>query len=100
MRGTAVLCGLAGLALCNAETITDAACEASFETVTAAAAVKDLNPGWNLGNTLDAIPDETSWGNSAQEATFDDIKASGFKSIRIPGARLSTPLLMRIVCSF
>ncbi|KFX98991.1 hypothetical protein V490_02012 [Pseudogymnoascus sp. VKM F-3557] len=84
MRGTAVLCGLAGLALCNAETITDAACEASFETVTAAAAVKDLNPGWNLGNTLDAIPDETSWGNSAQEATFDDIKASGFKSIRIP----------------
>lgn len=86
MRGTAILCGLAGLVLCNAKTITDCACEASFEIVTAAAAVKDLNPGWNLGNTLDAIPDETSWGNSAQEATFDSIKASGFKSIRIPGA--------------
>lgn len=32
-----------------------------------AAAPKDtvaaMQPSWNLGNTLDAIPDETSWGN-------------------------------------
>jgi endoglucanase len=25
-------------------------------------AVAAMQPGWNLGNTLDAIPDETSWG--------------------------------------
>ena len=23
-----------------------------------------MPPSWNLGNTLDAIPDETSWGDS------------------------------------
>ncbi|GGO53707.1 hypothetical protein GCM10012286_61730 [Streptomyces lasiicapitis] len=26
-------------------------------------AVAAMQPSWNLGNTLDAIPDETSWGN-------------------------------------
>ena len=24
---------------------------------------KEMSPGWNLGNTLEAFPDETSWGN-------------------------------------
>ncbi|KAG8919162.1 hypothetical protein FRC02_001853 [Tulasnella sp. 418] len=46
---------------------------------------KTISPGWNLGNTLDAIPTEGSWGNSGLTAqTFDDIKAAGFKSVRIP----------------
>ena len=44
-----------------------------------------MNPGWNLGNSLDAIPNEDSWNNGPVTAqTFDDIKAAGFKSIRIP----------------
>ncbi|WP_327426892.1 hypothetical protein [Streptomyces sp. NBC_01236] len=28
----------------------------------AMAAVAAMQPGWNLGNSLDASPDETSWG--------------------------------------
>lgn len=41
--------------------------------------------GWNLGNTLDALPNETSWGMPL--TTKDMIKAvhsAGFKTIRIP----------------
>jgi len=48
-------------------------------------AVAAMQPGWNLGNTLDAIPDETSWGNPlVTKALFDTLLAQGFHSIRIP----------------
>lgn len=48
-------------------------------------AVEDMDPGWNLGNALDAIPDETSWGNpKTEEYVFEDIKKMGFRSVRIP----------------
>ncbi|MDX2541494.1 cellulase family glycosylhydrolase [Streptomyces sp. WI04-05B] len=47
--------------------------------------VAAMQPSWNLGNTLDAIPDETSWGNPpADKALFDTIRAQGFRSVRIP----------------
>ncbi|GHK02408.1 endoglucanase [Streptomyces sp. Y2F8-2] len=47
--------------------------------------VAAMQPSWNLGNTLDAIPDETSWGNPpATKALFDTIKSQGFRSVRIP----------------
>ena len=63
------------------------------------ATVAAMQPGWNLGNTLDAIPDETSWGNPpVTKALFDTIKAQGFNSVRIPvtwsnhqGAAPATP---------
>ena len=50
------------------------------------AAVAAMQPGWNLGNSLDATgADETSWGNPrVTQALLDNIKAQGFKSIRIP----------------
>ncbi|MET8213972.1 cellulase family glycosylhydrolase, partial [Streptomyces sp. NPDC005373] len=48
-------------------------------------AVAAMQPSWNLGNSLDAIPDETSWGNPpASKALFDSIRAQGFRSVRIP----------------
>ena len=47
--------------------------------------VDAMQPGINLGNTLDAIPDETSWGNPpATQALFQKYKAAGYKSVRIP----------------
>src|SRR5687767_12258600 len=48
--------------------------------------VAAMQPGWNLGNTLDSTgADETSWGNPRiTEALLDNVKAQGFKSIRIP----------------
>lgn len=48
-------------------------------------AVAAMQPSWNLGNTLDAIPDEDSWGNGqTTKATFEKIATDGFRSVRIP----------------
>jgi endoglucanase len=48
-------------------------------------AVAAMQPSWNMGNTLDAIPDETSWGNPlVTKALFDTLRANGFHSVRIP----------------
>ena len=62
------------------------ACPAGFSPISASTYVRAINPGWNLGNTLDAVPTEGSWNNApVQGATFDDVKSAGFKSVRIPG---------------
>ncbi|MZE77828.1 cellulase family glycosylhydrolase [Streptomyces sp. SID5475] len=52
----------------------------------AMAQVAAMQPGWNLGNSLDATgSDETSWGNPRiTEDLLDNVRAQGFKSIRIP----------------
>ncbi|KAL1613030.1 hypothetical protein SLS60_001262 [Paraconiothyrium brasiliense] len=60
-------------------------CTGTFTPVSASAFVKNINPGWNLGNTLDAVEDEGDWNNpKVTEGTFDDIKAAGFKGVRLP----------------
>ena len=51
--------------------------------------VADMGAGWNLGNALEAnnngIPSETAWGNPVvTQALIDRVRASGFKTIRIP----------------
>jgi endoglucanase len=53
---------------------------------TARAQVAAMQPGWNLGNTFDAIgADETAWGNPRVTREFlRGVKAQGFKSIRMP----------------
>ncbi|MDP9792649.1 endoglucanase [Catenuloplanes nepalensis] len=53
---------------------------------TAMEAVAAMQPGWNLGNSFDAVgADETAWGNPrVTEALLDNVRAQGFNSIRIP----------------
>ncbi|MGW0846574.1 glycoside hydrolase family 5 protein [Streptomyces sp. NPDC002787] len=47
-----------------------------------------MQPGWNLGNTYDAIPDETSWGNPpVTRELLKKVKSQGFRSIRLPVTR-------------
>lgn len=48
--------------------------------------VEDMAPGWNLGNSLDAVgSDETAWGNPPiTEQLIQNVAAQGYKSIRIP----------------
>jgi endoglucanase len=55
-------------------------------SATARAEVAAMQPGWNLGNTFDAIgADETAWGNPrVTRALLAQVRAQGFKSIRIP----------------
>lgn len=67
-------------------TINGSSCTGTFTPVTAASAYAGLDPGWNLGNTLDAVPDEGSWNNPAvTTTTLSQIQEKGFRSIRIPG---------------
>lgn len=61
-------------------------CPGTFTSISAADFVSRVHPGWNLGNTLDAIPNEGSWNNApVQASTFDTVKTAGFKSVRLPG---------------
>ncbi|KAB8264622.1 glycoside hydrolase superfamily [Aspergillus pseudonomiae] len=60
-------------------------CTGSFDAISASDFVAKINPGWNLGNSLDATPNEDSWNNPpVQESTFDYVKSAGFKSVRLP----------------
>ena len=46
-----------------------------------------ISLGWNLGNTLEAIGGETSWGNpKTSNDLIVAVKNAGFKAIRIPCA--------------
>lgn len=48
---------------------------------------EEMVPGWNVGNSLEAIGGETAWGNpKITEDLIDSVKAAGFNSIRIPVA--------------
>ena len=48
-------------------------------------AVKLMAPGWNLGNSFDATPNETSWGNPTPTQTLiNAVHAAGFKMLRLP----------------
>ena len=41
---------------------------------------KEMVPGWNAGNSLEAIGGETAWGNpKITQQLIDSIKAAGFK---------------------
>ncbi|HEY8876729.1 MAG TPA: glycoside hydrolase family 5 protein [Roseateles sp.] len=57
----------------------------AMRDITAIQMSKEMSPGWNIGNTLDATPTETSWGNPLiNQALLNGIKAAGFKSVRVP----------------
>src|ERR1044071_746650 len=52
---------------------------------TAPQVASQINLGWNLGNTLEAICGETAWGNPVtNQALINAVKAAGFNAIRIP----------------
>ena len=56
-------------------------------TLTSVELTQKMMPGWNLSNSLEALPNETSWGNPlTTQRLMDSIKAAGFKSIRLPVA--------------
>jgi len=42
--------------------------------------------GWNLGNTLEALPNEGSWGPLATQNLINSVANAGFNTVRIPCA--------------
>jgi endoglucanase len=95
-RSRTVVAGLAGVLFAgvsgavlpvNAATAGPAAAAPSVTAPTNAATkfVAAMQPGFNIGNSLDAIPDETSWGNPPiTQALLQKIKSLGYKSVRLP----------------
>lgn len=62
-----------------------ATCPGQFTKISAETWLQRANPGWNLGNTLDALPTEGSWNNPpVQPSTFNQVQAAGFKGMRLP----------------
>lgn len=54
---------------------------------TAPELAKRMHVGWNLGNTLEAICDESAWGaGRTSQKLIDSVKAAGFNTVRIPVA--------------
>jgi endoglucanase len=44
-----------------------------------------MPPGWNLGNSFDADPEATSWGNpQPTQSLIQAVHAAGFNTMRIP----------------
>ncbi len=57
----------------------------TFSQLTPQQAILQMQRGINIGNTLDAHPNETSWGNpTIQKYYFDDYANAGFTCVRIP----------------
>ena len=58
-----------------------------MRNLTSVELAKEMVPGWNVGNSLDAVGGETAWFNPLiSQRLIDSIKAAGFKAIRIPVA--------------
>jgi len=53
--------------------------------LTAQQAASLMSPGWNLGNSFDSTPNETSYGNPTPTQTLiNAVQAAGFKTLRLP----------------
>ena len=58
-----------------------------MRNMTSVELAKEMVPGWNVGNSLDAVGGETAWGNPLiTQKLIDSVKAAGFRAIRIPVA--------------
>jgi endoglucanase len=83
--GCALLCACASPADHSTTPVVTSA--GAMRPITSLDLSKEMSPGWNLGNSLEAAPDETSWGNAeTSQALMNAVKAAGFKTVRIPVA--------------
>lgn len=58
-----------------------------MRSITSVELAEEMIPGWNVGNSLEAIGGETAWGNPLiTQRLIDSVKAVGFNAVRIPVA--------------
>ena len=61
--------------------------ETDMRNLTSVQIADEMEIGWNLGNSLDAIGGETAWGNPmVNEQLIQSVKEAGFNAVRIPVA--------------
>jgi endoglucanase len=57
----------------------------SMRNLTSIQLSQQMSPAWNVGNSLDASPNETNWGNPlVNQQLLNAVRAAGFKTVRIP----------------
>ncbi|MDR7267812.1 endoglucanase [Pelomonas saccharophila] len=57
----------------------------SMRDLTSIQLSQQMSPAWNVGNSLDATPNETNWGNPlVNQQLLNAVKAAGFKTVRLP----------------
>jgi aryl-phospho-beta-D-glucosidase BglC (GH1 family) len=85
-RSVAIVVGVVGLVFAGSVARASAADQASNDATNQAMRfVAAMQPGYNVGNSLDAIPTETSWGNPPiSQALLAKVKSLGYRSVRIP----------------
>ncbi|HET6706187.1 glycoside hydrolase family 5 protein [Amycolatopsis sp.] len=93
-RATKLRSVLLAAALAVAASVSGVDPAAAAPRLNASQIVADMGAGWNLGNQLEAsingVPSETAWGQpTITPALIDKVKASGFKTIRIPVSYLN-----------
>jgi len=88
LRSASILLSIAFLGTCSlsqAQTQPVQGTAGVMRDITPKQLVHDMKIGWNLGNTMDASPGETGWGNPVTtQVMIDAVKAIGFKTVRIP----------------
>ncbi len=69
---------------CNLSPVTESKPRRTFSAVEAFTMATNLGKGVNMGNSLEAYPNEDSWGNPIQANYFTLMKQAGFDTVRIP----------------
>jgi len=60
---------------------------ADMRSMSSVELIQEMGVGWNVGNSLEAIPNETAWGNPLiTQQLIDAVQEAGFNAIRIPVA--------------
>ena len=91
---SAVAMALSAMSFSAFTTVAEEPANDVFDTTNQKQITEAMEPGWNLGNQLEAVngktPEETAWGNPVITGQiFKTVKEAGFKSVRIPVSYLS-----------
>ena len=93
---SAVVMAVSAMSFSAFSTVADEPANDVFDNLNQEQITNAMEPGWNVGNQLEAsdkgTPDETIWQPSKKQITpelIKAVKAQGFKSIRIPISYLS-----------
>lgn len=86
---TLIACGESGstqppTASSSADSSSDSTASPPDDALEPHATVENMGIGINLGNTLDAYPDEGDWALPAEERFMEDFKEADFQHVRIP----------------
>jgi endoglucanase len=77
--------GGAAVCLSAKDAASNVTVQGAMRNLTSIQLSQQMSPAWNVGNSLDASPNETNWGNPlVNQQLLNAVKAAGFKTVRLP----------------